>query len=198
MSQKFHTAIRREQLVRAALSLIGQRGLRALSVGAVARRVGVVPSAMYRHYRSKDELLSAALEHIGERLEGNVRAACEETSDPLDCLWRLLMRHAQLIRENEAIPRIIFSEAVFSGAPQRKARLYGIITGYLKGVAEIVGRGQQAGQIRPELDPGTVAIMFLGLVQPAAILWHLSDGGLDVTRHVQKAWEIFVEALKAN
>jgi hypothetical protein len=40
--------------------------------------------------------------------------------------------------------------------------------------------------------------MFLGLVQPAAILWQLSDGGIDVTKHAERAWQIFSDAIRAR
>jgi hypothetical protein len=63
-------------------------------------------------------------------------------------------------------------------------------------VAEIVSDGQRDGQIRPNVDPDTVAVMFLGLIQPAAILWHLSNGGFDVTRQAEKAWDVLSYALK--
>jgi hypothetical protein len=40
-----------------------------------------------------------------------------------------------------------------------------------------------------------VAVVFMGLFQPAAVLWHLSDGVFDVDEHLRKAWEVFAAAL---
>jgi hypothetical protein len=37
--------------------------------------------------------------------------------------------------------------------------------------------------------------LFLGLIQPAGILWHMSEGRFDVTKHVEKAWRIFSESV---
>lgn len=71
-----------------------------------------------------------------------------------------------------------------------------MVAGYLKRVADIVSQGQKEGQIRPGIDPDNASVMFLGLIQPAAILWNLSGGKFDVTRHVQKAWPIFHSFLK--
>ena len=47
-------------------------------------------------------------------------------------------------------------------------------------------------------SPGTVSVMFLGLIQPAALLWHLSEGGFDVTQHVDGAWNLLSETLRAS
>jgi AcrR family transcriptional regulator len=198
MAEKFRTEVRQEQFAQAALGLVASYGLNGLSVARVAHRVGVVPSAVYRHFSSKDQLLDAVLNLIRSRLAQNVEKVSEECEDSLECLRRLLMLHAQLIRENEGVPRIIFSEEIFSGSRERKAAVHEIIRGYLKRVADIVKRGQKEGQIRRGLDAPTVALMFLGLVQPPALLWQLSNGGIDITKHAERAWQIFADAIRAD
>ena len=155
-------------------------------------------AAGYRHFEGKDELLDAVLELIRERLNSNVVQAAQDATDALQVLRRLVMAHVRLIRENEGILSVVFSEEVQNGRPERKARVHSIIQGYLRSVAQIVSRGQQQGRIRPDADPGTVSVMFLGLIQPAALLWHLSEGGFDVTQHVERAWDLFSETLKAS
>lgn len=193
--KKLHTEVRREQIVLAALNLVATQGLKSLNVAAVARRIGLVPSALYRHFRGKEEIIDAVLEHIRGMLQGNVDAVCGETPDCMERLRRLLFRHIQLIRENLAIPRVIFSEDVYSGRPGRKERVYGIISGYLSRVEEIIRQGQGAGRIDPRIDPKAVSVMFLGLVQPTALLWQISSGSFDVTRQAEKAWKLFTRAI---
>lgn len=197
-TEKLETRVRREQIAKAALDLISDRGLKALSVASVARRVGLVPSAIYRHFESKDEVLDAAIGLIGRRLLDNVEGSRAQHGYSMECLRQLLIRHVELIRENRGIPRIVFSEDVFDGSPGRRKKMYQIIRQYLDRVAEIVRRAQRAGQVRPGLDPETVATGFLGMIQPAALLWHLSDGKYDVTRHAQRAWRLFADAVLAS
>jgi AcrR family transcriptional regulator len=194
--EKLNSEIRQEQYAQAALSLVAADGLKNLSVARVARRMGLVPSALYRHYQGKDALLDAVIGLIRERLHANVAVVLEQTPDPLERLRRLLMAHVRVIRENEGILRVIFSEELHNGHPERKAQVWEMVEGYLKRVADIVAQGQRGGQIRQDIDPGTASVMFLGLIQPAAILWNLSGGKFDVTRHVQNAWPVFCSALK--
>ena len=101
--EKLDTQIRREQIAEAALELVAAQGLRRLSVAAVARRVGLVPSGIYRHFHSKAEILHAVLDRIKQRLMENIRAACREHPDPLECIRDILMRHIQFIREGRGI-----------------------------------------------------------------------------------------------
>jgi AcrR family transcriptional regulator len=193
--EKLETGVRREQIAEAALALIAAKGLGKLSLASVARRVGLVPSGIYRHFRNKDEIILAVIDRMAARMMRNVEAACEETADPVLRLKSLLLHHIRVIREGRAIPRIIFSDDFHSGHPERKLRVQRLMADYLGRIADLVRQGQQRGTIRPELEPPTVALMFLGMVVPPGILWHVSEGAFDVSRHAERAWQFFQRAL---
>jgi len=108
------------------------------------------------------------------------------------------MRHVRVIREGRAVPRIVFSDEAHSGHPERLARVHQIVGAYLGRLAELVRQGQAEGAIRPDVDPSTAALMLMGIVVPAGILWHLTDGGFDVTKHAERAWQAFRRAIIAQ
>jgi len=163
------TEIRREEISQAALSLVAGQGLRSLTVGKVARLVGLVPSAIYRHFKNKDEIIDAMLDLFEERLKKNLEEVMTEKVDPLETLRRLLMRHLQLVMEYQVVPRILFSEEVFTGRPGFKDRLFGIFKGFLNGVTQVIRQGQANGMIRSDMPAESMSLMFVGLFQPSAI-----------------------------
>lgn len=192
MAQKLGTEVRTQQIVQAALSLVASHGLKGLSIAGIAGRVGLVPSAIYRHFRNKDQVIEAILDLIRENLLANVKMVIEKTLEPLERLRSLLELHMQLIGENHGILRLVFSEDVMNGPPTRKARVQAIIETYLRAVAEIVRQGQKEGVIQAGLESNSVAVAFLGMIQPAAILWHLSEGKYNLPNHIERAWNIFL------
>lgn len=193
--EKLDTEVRREQITEAALDLLANQGVKGLNIAAVARRVGLVPSGIYRHFENKNQILEAVLDLMENRLMANVQAARDETTDPLERLRILLFRHVRFIRENRAIPRLVFSEGVHAGHPERKSRVHQILTGYLSGIAEFVRQGQHDGRIRRDIEPETAGLLFFGMIVPAGILWHLTDGGFDVTKHAQRVWQLYEKAI---
>ena len=52
----------RKVLVREALALLDSEGLNALTMRNLADRLGVVPNALYRHVKDKDDLLDGVLD----------------------------------------------------------------------------------------------------------------------------------------
>ena len=196
--KRFGTDIRQEQIAEAALDIVRSQGIKALNVAAVAGKMNMVPSALYRHFKGKSEIVTAVLELIRMRLNAHFSQVANQDLDPLEKLRVLLKQHIDLISSNNAIPRIIFSEEVLGGLPDKRQQLYGIIENVLGNVAAIIREGQRKGTIRSDLAAQNMAVSFLGMIQPAAIIWSLSGGEFDIVKHSRTAWELFADAIQAG
>ncbi len=56
-------ALDRSRLIDAALRLVEEHGLEALTFSSLAKRLGVTPPALYWHFKNRDELLAAMVDH---------------------------------------------------------------------------------------------------------------------------------------
>jgi AcrR family transcriptional regulator len=74
---------RRPEILDVALAIAAERGLDALSMRAVAQRMGVTPMALYGYFRSKDEMLDAVLG----------RLLAEVPVPPAGLGWREVVEH---------------------------------------------------------------------------------------------------------
>jgi AcrR family transcriptional regulator len=194
-ARKTDTEKRQEQITQAALDLINVQGVSGLSIAGIARRVGIVPSALYRHFTSKDAVLDAVLDLIQHRLLDNVTHVRKKVRDPLKQLKLLFSRHIAMLSENQAIPHVVFSDAVYNGQPGRKAKVAQIITSYLKEIETIIESGRQDGTIRKEVVPATAAVIFLGMIMPAVVLWNVSGGNFDMAAHERNAWPAYERSI---
>ncbi len=98
----------RARIVEVALELIADRGFAATSTREIAERLGVTKAALYYHFRTKDDLLSAIVGPATAELEALIeravteRAVTDASSDARDNLLLsyvdLVARHAELIR----------------------------------------------------------------------------------------------------
>lgn len=193
---KLATGIRRDQIAEATLAEVASRGLAALNVAAVAKRVGIAPSALYRHYPSKDAMLDAVLERLGTRLLAILGEARSGQDDPVRALRELYVRHIALITENRGLPLVVLNDMLHGGEADRRVRVFGIFRTYLRGVAALLRAGQRLGHVRRDTSAPALAVLFIGLVQPPAMLWTVSGGTFDITRQSREAWPVFEQAIR--
>ena len=196
--QKLGTEIRQEQIARAVLDAIAGGGLRKLSMAAVARQVGLVPSAIYRHFKNKNEMIEAALDLIREQAESKLQEICERITDPLNRLQAVLVEHVNMSFEGSVMERILFSEEAFSADFQTLRKVREIIFGYLGRLVDIIQQGQKDGVIRSDADPDTLVHVFIGISQSINILRRITNGEFDAMRHAERSWRIYSEAIMAK
>jgi AcrR family transcriptional regulator len=77
----YHHGNLRPALVAAALKEIAKSGPEGFSLREVARRAGVSPPAVYRHFADKDALLAAVAADCWERIGAEMQAAIDATPD---------------------------------------------------------------------------------------------------------------------
>lgn len=190
-TEKLDTQVRQEQIVRAALTIVAAEGLDRLSVARVARRVGVVPSALYRHFGSKDEIIDAVLASVLQGLAEGPSQARVEAPDAPGRLRALLGRQLGLISRNPGVARLLFSDEAYRGRPERRARMNEAARRYLESIAELIREGQGNGEVDPAVDPASAALLFLGLVQSPAMLALLSAGEFNLDAWSETGWTLF-------
>jgi AcrR family transcriptional regulator len=109
----------RDTVVARALALVDAEGLEALTIRRLAVDLGVTPMALYWHFRNKDELLDALVEH----LLGTVRlpvlpavpaALAVHGRDWAEQLHAALTAFAAALRPHPAIAPLIQARVLFS------------------------------------------------------------------------------------
>jgi AcrR family transcriptional regulator len=92
-------SLSRGAILDGAVAVLDERGPAALTMRALADRLGVRPMALYTYFASKDELLDAARDHILRDLDSHPGAGAWD--DRLRAvglaLYRLLVAHPALI-----------------------------------------------------------------------------------------------------
>lgn len=71
---------RRREIVGATLAILAEQGMHAWTTSALAERVGVSEATLFKHFESKDDILSAALKHQAEELRDRVEGYRPEGS----------------------------------------------------------------------------------------------------------------------
>lgn len=144
----------RGEVLQAAMDLLRDSGdVDAVSVRAVAQRVGVSVPSIYRHFADKSALIDAVCEQVFEALHLRMRAAAQGAVDPFEALRAQGNAYVHFALENAEHYRIVMMTE-HGGAEQDADRIIaGGAFGYLvESVRECQAAGVYSG------DPVEVAM----------------------------------------
>ena len=193
MRSRKTTEIRREEILRAALFIVEQQGLDNLNTNAIAALIQLVPSAIYRHFKNKEEIIAALIDFIGERLQQNLQQATTQEGTALERLKSLFELHVKLLQEEPAIPRILYFLISSERNQELKKKMLAEIDAYVYETKKLLLQGKKAGEINPSVDVTAAAMMFLGMIQTLVIL---SQENKDVlAEYPQKLWQCYQRAI---
>ena len=193
MRSRKTTEIRREEILRAALFIVEQQGLDNLNTNAIAALIQLVPSAIYRHFKNKEEIIAALIDFIGERLQQNLQQATTQEGTALERLKSLFELHVKLLQEEPSIPRILYFLISSERNQELKKKMLAEIDAYVYETKKLLLQGKKAGEINPAVDVAAAAMMFLGMIQPLVILSQENKDVLD--EYPQKLWQCYQRAI---
>lgn len=166
----------RARIREAARSLFRQRGFDATTLRAIAARAGMGTSSIYRHIRSKEELLVEELAELQAQAWARFRRGEDRELPTRERLQRFLDLEHRLLAQEPDFTLIALRAA--SRPEARAARQALALDDRTIGLlAEILQGGRARGELRRAVDPIAAARTIHHTVQGARIAW--ANGLLD-------------------
>lgn len=196
MLEKKSTRVRKEEIVQAALDVVGRKGLRSLTISAIATTAGMSEANIYRHFKGKDEIISAIADFIGSSVMGKAATIAAGSRSPLEKLETVFFSHLALIDQHPGIPRFVFSEDVLLTHPDVAKTLAARINGYIETISGIIAAGMQEGEIRDGIAPRETALTLLGMIQFTALRSTVGGLSCGIADEGKLLWQNFSQLLR--
>ncbi|MDI3417809.1 TetR/AcrR family transcriptional regulator [Streptomyces luteolus] len=143
---------RRAEILAAAVPLFARDGFANVTNGQIAQAVGLAPSALYRHYPGKVDILAAACMQAAGLLSQAVDRNLRDVADPRDAVAALAATYVAYSFEHTALTSV--AEAEFGGLPADLQRP--LVQAQREHIAVWE---QQLRSARPELDPRQARVL---------------------------------------
>jgi AcrR family transcriptional regulator len=195
MAERLESPLRREQIAEAALDIVVRQGIGAVTVRRVAEAVGISAAALYRHYKSKADILAAIMEEHQEYFMANMRQAKAQGTSPMDALRRLYFSSMAMVSRYCAMPVVFLSDVLWFEEPELRAikmRHHKLLREI---IIEMIAEGQTCGEIRTDLRPQEIVVHFLGLIAMPALIQARTPEDMDLPRQIAANWELFAHAV---
>jgi AcrR family transcriptional regulator len=155
----YHHGDLRRALIEAGFQLVEERGVEQLSMREAARRAGVSPGAPFRHFESREALMTAVAVEAQRRFRAEIDAALQEVppGNPLARFRSFGIAYLRWAMRNPAHFEIISSGRLFD---------YDKSADLLRDNAELIGMVERT--LKEAFAQGQLRVAELGRVQIAA------------------------------
>lgn len=167
-------ATRRAQIVAATIAIIAERGLHQWKTAELAHRVGISEPTLFRHFKSKRDILTAAVRGETAMLQKAV-AGFEGTGDGWTRATGLVMSVLSFLEATGGGPLVILTGQLSAASPATRKEILKTMTILRSRLTALFGVAVeelgQRGSVRPE----DLADLAIAIVQSSALRWVMSD-----------------------
>jgi len=159
-ARRLSGAERRAQIIDVTLKLVAEHGVGGTTLSRIADGVGLTTPALYAHFKSRREILLAALDVLFEHRTLPHRTAVDDNA--LDRIRAIERHHSELLASDD--DRSVLALFEFIAAPPEEGLRETLGQKHLillSDIADMVRQAQEEGSVKPDADPVQTAWMIV-------------------------------------
>ncbi len=177
---KLDTKTRQKQIIDVSLNLIKEGGIQNLTMKRIAERVGISEQAIYRHFKSKQDILCSIISYFNEHFE-NVFQSVSQIPTVEKRMSAFIDGHLAYFQANPATAAVIFSEEIFQYDSKLARKVNELVEKRISVITIFISLAQQEGAFRKDLSAEDIAYIFLGSIRFLVTNWRLGGFQYDLT-----------------
>jgi len=162
-------------IMEAATLRIDKYGIQELTIKNLASDLNLSEAALYRHFKSKTEILLGLLTYF--ILEMNVRIAdiiANKDEHPSELLRQVFVSQLNKFVQKPAIVSVIFSEGIFQFNKELSDKVSTMMALMQKNINALIVRGQKDAVYQKLLGADTITTIIMGSMRMVVLKWKLS------------------------
>lgn len=182
----------------AARKLIMRAGSEHVTVRNMAKEVGISEAAIYRHFKSKTEILSFLADSVADGLLHDIDTAGSIGFTSVDIIDEILRTHLSRIEQRRGLSFLVLAEIISFGDKSLNKKVSGNIQIYVDRLKLLLADGIRAGLVRDGVNVEAAALLLFGMIQSLVNLWTLSGYKFDLVEKYSEFWKVYRESITSR
>ena len=166
---------RQIEIMEAATLRIDTYGIQELTIKNLAGDLNLSEAALYRHFKSKNEILLCLLTYF--IFEMNARLAAiiaDQEMHPSELLNQIFTSQLNTFVQKPSIVSVIFSEGIFQFNKDLSEKVTSLMSLMQININALVVRGQNEGIYRTLLGADPITTIIMGSMRMVVLKWKIS------------------------
>jgi TetR/AcrR family fatty acid metabolism transcriptional regulator len=190
---------RQIEIIEAATKRIDEHSIQDLTIKTLSADLNLSEAALYRHFKSKNEILLGLLTYFIEEMK--VRLALiltNEDRSPSELLKALFDSQLKTFVAKPSIVSVIFSESIFQFNKELSSTVSSMMELMQNHIESIVKKGQSEGSFSKIVGISTTTTIIMGGMRITVLKWKLSGHKSDLIKDGNKVLNGILKMIQSN
>ena len=186
---------RQQEIIETAIRIISRKGIQQLTIRNLSRELGISEPAIYRHFESKSDILSAMLEFLHSDTIA-IFDQVQTAESPLARLRHYFTLLFQRLQRNPATAAVVFSDEAFMNEDRLAATVRALVELTIDNTTALLAQAKRNGEIRADIDEYDLATLLAGGVRLLVRRWHMAGTSWDLGAQGNSVIETFMTLIE--
>lgn len=189
---------RQQEIIQTALEIISSKGIQGLTIKNISLSIGISEPAIYRHFDSKIHILTTILDLFKKDIGQLFDKELTNQGTAMEKIEHMFRNHFDTFVKRPTLTSVVFSEEIFRNEPLLRQKIAEVIAHNNEILSSIVSDGQQAGQIRSDIDAENLTIMIMGTLRLFIKKWQFSGFSFNLLQEGEKVMHMIQSLITAE
>lgn len=190
---------RQIEIIEAATKRIDEHGIQDLTIKTLAADLNLSEAALYRHFKSKNEILLGLLTYFIQEMKERLDAILSNKDrSPSELLKDLFDSQLKTFVQKPSVVSVIFSESIFQFNKELSSTVSSMMELMQSHIESIVKKGQTNGSFSKIVGVSTTTTIIMGGMRITVLKWKLSGHKSDLIRDGNKVLSGILKMLETK
>ncbi len=190
---------RQIEIIEAATKRIDEHGIQDLTIKTLAADLNLSEAALYRHFKSKNEILLGLLTYFIEEMKGRLDVILSNKDrSPSELLKDLFDSQLKTFVQKPSVASVIFSESIFQFNKELSSTVSSMMELMQNHIETIVKKGQANGSFSKIVGVSTTTTIIMGGMRITVLKWKLSGHKSDLIKDGNKVLNGILKMVETN
>jgi AcrR family transcriptional regulator len=187
---------RQLEIINAAGKIITSSGINSLTIKNLGKEMNFSEGAIYRHFKSKQEIILVMLSYLAVTLDEIYTKSYETYNTPLEKLAQLTQHKFLFFKEHPHFVTVIFSDGLFDNSLEVNKAIQVIMKTKVKHLKPIIEELQEDGTFSKVLTIEETMHILMGSLRLQMFKWKASKFSFDIMKAINLRFKNIITLLK--
>ncbi len=171
---------RQLEIIEAAGEILTESGIAGLTTKNLAAKMGFAESALYRHFKGKEEIILTMLRYLAKDMDSRLTHSVLDIESPEQKLKAVFNNQFEFFKKNPHFLVAIFSDGLLEESKSINEAIMQIMATKRKHLLQIIQQGQKQQQFTDKLTADELVHIIMGSFRLHMLQWRLSGFAFDL------------------